>query len=526
MKKRRFWPGWTVVIAVLMGSICSAGLSSSSFEDLSSRQRADVIRIDTMSAFGDREKAPVEFLHEKHTDALSKKNMDCTACHLTQKDRIYPKFKRLKDTDRVEVMNVYHKGCIGCHGEMNVAKEKTGPIECDECHREKERYASSRQPMGLDKSLHFRHLQARDNQCQQCHHEYNEIDKKLFYAKGKEGTCRYCHGQETKGNLISMRDASHIGCINCHIQAKPEKTVKPPVTCTGCHDPAVQENMKKATMIPRIKRNQPDTVLLKSVPQDFKVGQVIGRMNFVPFNHKAHENYNDTCRVCHHQNLESCKACHTLNGSSEGKGVTIEKAAHKPGSERSCLGCHAVKKQTQNCAGCHLVMGSNHKMSDASCLKCHAVPITEIKPSADPDQEKSLVQSVLQSKDRMAETYSADDIPERIIIKRLSDKFEPVDFPHLKIVNALVENIKADKLAGYFHDPNGTICQGCHHISPLSKRPSNCGNCHAKNWDPDSPLKPGILGAYHQQCMGCHEVMNIEKPMGCTECHKEKIASD
>ena len=140
MKKRKIWPGWTVIAGMMLCSLYGTGLCSSSIEDLSSRLRADVISIDSMAAFGDLEKPVVEFLHEKHTDALSRKNMDCTACHPTRNDRIYPKFNRFEDRDRIEVMNVYHNGCIGCHGKMNVAKEKTGPIECDDCHREKARH--------------------------------------------------------------------------------------------------------------------------------------------------------------------------------------------------------------------------------------------------------------------------------------------------------------------------------------------------------------------------------------------------
>jgi len=526
MKKAKYWPGWVVIFSVLVGCVFDFGLSGSSIEEHSSRRRADIIKIDSLVAYGDLEKSPVEFLHDKHTDAMAKKNMDCTACHLKLNGQIYPKFKRIEDTGRIEAMNVYHEGCISCHGKMNIEKEKTGPIACDDCHRKKNQYTSSRQPMGLDKSLHFRHLEASENKCQRCHHEYNEAEKKLTYTEGHEGTCRYCHGKETKENRISMRLASHIACINCHLKTKPEKTIRPPVNCSGCHEAAFQKKIKKATMVPRIKRNQPDTVLLKAVSEDLLTDKSVSRMNFVPFNHKAHENSNETCRGCHHASLKSCKECHTLNGSTQGEGVSLEKAAHKPGSKRSCLGCHEQIKHTEKCVGCHLMMGRNRRMPDASCLTCHAVPISEIGLSSDPDHEKRIVESILQSKNRITETYSAEDIPERVTINRLSSQYEPVDFPHKKVVTALIENMKDDKLASYFHNREGTICQGCHHYSPRSSRPPNCGNCHVKLWDQDNPSKPGILGAYHQQCLGCHTAMKIEKPIGCTECHKEKISSN
>ncbi len=36
-----------------------------------------------------------------------------------------------------------------------------------------------------------------------------------------------------------------------------------------------------------------------------------------------------------------------------------------------------------------------------------------------------------------------------------------------------------------------------------------------------------MKGAYHQQCMGCHKVLNLEKPKAtaCIECHKEKVTA-
>ena len=69
---------------------------------------------------------------------------------------------RFEDTDRITVMNTYHKECIACHGDMKVAGEKSGPVECNECHAEKSRFVSSRQPMGMDKSLHYRHVAAQE----------------------------------------------------------------------------------------------------------------------------------------------------------------------------------------------------------------------------------------------------------------------------------------------------------------------------------------------------------------------------
>ncbi|MFA6011179.1 MAG: cytochrome c3 family protein [Desulfobacteraceae bacterium] len=524
MKKERYLFRWAGILTISIIALSGTGIYGlSKVLKVSSQPRADVIKIDNMIAFGKLEKAPVEFLHEAHTEALAKKNKDCAACHLTQNKRMFPKFKRIADTDRIEVMDIYHKGCISCHGEMKVAKEKAGPVECEGCHREKIQHLTSRQPIGFDKSLHFRHSEAQENKCELCHHEYDEKAKKLFYVKGKEGTCRYCHKEKTKDNLMSMGLSSHISCIDCHQKNISKSLTTGPVTCSGCHDPAVQQKIKKITPIPRMDRKQPDIVMLKNAPKGIGTDtENTNKMAFVPFDHKAHENYNDTCRVCHHESLKQCNECHALAGMKEGNMVNLEKAMHQVDSTRSCQGCHEAKQNDKNCAGCHVFMGKERVKEDTSCLKCHSAPGVEKKKASNPDDEKTLVKTMLQSRNLVPGTYPENNIPEKVVIKKLSKEYEAVDFPHRKVVNTLVKNIKDNKLAGYFHSQKGSICKGCHHNSPVSTNPPHCGNCHGKPFDAKNPSKPGIIGAYHQQCMGCHKEMGIEKPAGCTECHKKK----
>ena len=118
-------------------------------------------------------------------------------------------------------------------------------------------------------------------------------------------------------------------------------------------------------------------------------------------------------------------------------------------------------------------------------------------------------------------------IPEKVIIKNLSDKYEPVELPHRKIIKTLLDGIKDNKLAGYFHTDKGTLCQGCHHNSPVSKKPPRCASCHAKMAFKDKELfRPGIEAAYHRQCMQCHDAMGIAKPdsRDCTACHLKKAS--
>ncbi len=496
--------------------------------------RADVITIDTLAFFGDLERPEVVFLHDLHTDALEKKDKDCLACHLSEKDRLSPKFKRLKDTHRQEVMDIYHADCMACHKEMYAEGEKTGPIEiCGQCHRNK--VISARQPMGFDKSLHFRHSEATKDEeankdkCELCHHEYDEKTKKLFYAKEREGSCRYCHMEETEENRISMRLASHLFCIDCHRKtlAKKKATtpaknkIAGPVKCSGCHDLKKQQMIKKVKDVPRIKRKQPDVVLIRTNGRGTEKQKLATKMNSVPLDHKAHEKYNDTCRVCHHASLDSCsKKCHTLASTKEGKDVRLERAMHQIGTKKSCLGCHELDQRKKRCAGCHAFMEKGRKQGASFCFQCHMEPL---QVSTEIEQKPEVIASMLlQSRKAITDTYGDEDIPEKVIIGELFYEYEPVRLPHRKIIDSLVRNIKDDRLANYFHSGKGTICQACHHNSPVAKKPPRCVSCHGKPFDEKNLLRPGLKAAYHQQCMGCHKEMGVDKPKptGCTDCHK------
>jgi len=118
-----------------------------------SRHRTDLILIDTMNIFGDLEKPPVAFLHEKHTEALEEKGKDCSVCHIPENDLMYQEFMRTETTDEQDVMDVYHDGCIECHNETGARGEETGPVTCGECHKEETAFASSRLAMEMNNSL-------------------------------------------------------------------------------------------------------------------------------------------------------------------------------------------------------------------------------------------------------------------------------------------------------------------------------------------------------------------------------------
>jgi len=528
------WATIPLLALVIMGSAYGVSDLNNSNEP-----RADVISIDTLKVFGDLERPEVVFLHDKHTDALEKKNKDCSTCHLSGKDfevipgtikeavqridHLSPKFKRLKDTGRKEVMDIYHANCIDCHKQMTADGDESGPVLCAGCHAKNDATVSSRKPFGFDKSLHFRHLKAQEKKCEACHHEYDEKQKKLFYAKEKEGTCRYCHKKETEENRISIKMASHLACIKCHRDTAKQNKPAGPSKCFGCHDSKSQENIEKVASVPRMERKQPDLTLVQTGLQDTEEDRKVTRMSAVPFNHKNHETRNETCQSCHHASLEKCSKCHTIRGAEEGDGIKLELAMHLPSKNKSCIGCHTQKQDDKKCAGCHVFMEKG-RMPETSCSKCH-MDQPNITPADKKLDPPTVAKTLLESRTMITDTYSEEEIPEKVIIKDMVNKYGAVELPHRKIVLTLAKNIADDQLAGWFHKDKGTVCQGCHHNSPAAKKPPRCGNCHGKPFNANNLHTPGLTGAYHRQCMGCHKVMGIKKPAGCTDCHKEKEPS-
>ncbi len=535
MKKVRALLRWkAIIVAVVTVSVLISGPAVFGVKTQpkeTSEFRADIIQIDAMMTFGKLERPAVTFLHQKHTNALEKRGKDCAVCHLSAKDstsdmeRMSTMYMRSKNTSKQEVMDIYHDNCISCHKETRAAKEPSGPIDCGGCHQDQTSVVSSWQPIGMDKSLHYRHSKAQDNKCETCHHEYNENTKKLYYAKGKEGTCRYCHGEKTEDNRISMRLASHIACIDCHRKLTAKNETAGPIYCNGCHEPGEQKLIEIIKDVPRLKLNQPDYLFVKTSASKEKKPNPITHMNLVPFNHQAHEKYNDSCRVCHHAALDNCVQCHSLEGSKEGNNVTLQQSMHRLNVDQSCLGCHESQLNQPNCAGCHTSFEKKREQSTGSCNNCHMVPTERIPNEIQEAEEKRLAAESLDGRDAITVIYEDQDIPETVIIDELTDQYQPVTLPHRKIVNALFNNIKNNKLANFFHHEKGTMCQGCHHNSPAAKKPPKCVSCHGRPFNAKDPFKPGLMAAYHRQCMECHKAMDIKKPVStkCNACHAKKM---
>lgn len=120
----------------------------------------------------------------------------------------------------------------------------------------------------------------------------------------------------------------------------------------------------------------------------------------------------------------------------------------------------------------------------------------------------------------------AEDAPEEVEIDMLSDLYEPVVFDHAMHVEI------SDCVECHHHttgqQPTDPNCLRCHADSGEADAIS-CAECHAADRFSPKDLaeranpelyhidKPGLKGAYHLNCVGCHQEM--DGPTGCQDCH-------
>jgi class III cytochrome C family protein len=447
--------------------------------------------------YNDLRRPPVRFDHIEHFEAYAEEG--CQKCHLfDDAKKLIPKFMRPDDKlDREALSELYHAKCLDCHKQA----EQEAPQACGECHLYWTEPPSDWIEISFDYSLHHRHVSAMNEKCQACHHVYDEKEKKLVYKKETESACSDCHGQQDVGKRLSLRNAAHTDCINCHLKRSQAKQTAGPLLCTGCHASEKQKAIKKLTKFPRLERGQPSTTWIKS-PE--------AKSRLVPFNHERHEFATTSCSSCHHKTLEACSECHKLAVTGPDGAVTLERAYHQASSEHSCVGCHKTMTDSKNCAGCHYIM--NPPPGQSACIICHSGPL--------PEKNKEPNAAPVASEMELDELPDAsDDFPDEIVIDFLAKDYEPVDFPHEEIVTQLDKLARNNRLARRFHSYPDTLCAGCHHHSPVGTRPAPCSSCHDQEGLATQD-KPDLFSAYHRQCIGCHQKMGLGLK-GCTDCHDE-----
>ncbi len=123
-------------------------------------------------------------------------------------------------------------------------------------------------------------------------------------------------------------------------------------------------------------------------------------------------------------------------------------------------------------------------------------------------------------------SMEAEDAPETLTIDSLANLYEPVEFNHLMHVDyASCAECHHHTTGVKVADPN---CIKCHANTPEGDDVT-CSGCHEVDRfsmkylaELDNPVlyhidKPGLKGAYHLNCIGCHQT--IDGPTGCTDCH-------
>jgi octaheme c-type cytochrome (tetrathionate reductase family) len=123
------------------------------------------------------------------------------------------------------------------------------------------------------------------------------------------------------------------------------------------------------------------------------------------------------------------------------------------------------------------------------------------------------------------------------VLNGKSDDYEPVGFSH-RIHDELVEGdcgvchhryakAEGDRVGEdikALHAPMdikmGGACSTCHDTMEQNP-PQSCNRCHGLPNEPDSPSRIGLKGAYHRQCIGCHErqLKPASAPTECAACH-------
>lgn len=119
-----------------------------------------------------------------------------------------------------------------------------------------------------------------------------------------------------------------------------------------------------------------------------------------------------------------------------------------------------------------------------------------------------------------------DEAPTSVTIDYLQNLYEAVNFDHQMHAETYACNACHHHTTG--DGPQNEVCGKCHANSDASDDVS-CSGCHQQKKTAPSPLaspaesnlyhidKPGIKGALHLQCLGCHQAE--DGPTGCQDCH-------
>ena len=206
------------------------------------------------------------------------------------------------------------------------------------------------------------------------------------------------------------------------------------------------------------------------IPETLNLGRLAQVYEPLTFSHQTHSLIAEDCAVCHHHaaagETRACGKCHQASSGSKESGPPALKDAY----HQQCIGCH-----------------KEIEMGPRGCTECHT--------------KKASTVSIVAPGERQVQ-QTPGHAPETMTLSGLEKRYEPVAFSH---------SLHADMGGG---------CGDCHHHSPAGQTLA-CGRCHGEPFNPQNLSLPGLKGAYHLQCLGCHREMDAG-PVGCTECHARK----
>jgi hypothetical protein len=154
----------------------------------------------------------------------------------------------------------------------------------------------------------------------------------------------------------------------------------------------------------------------------------------------------------------------------------------------------------------HQEILSPHEGVSSDCQDCHNC--------ANPTSDAPCLRECTRTREEEAAAALAQGaVPQGVILLDMlssgadaRDRFGPVPFDH-------TGHAEWAEIAGG--------CTVCHHYTPEGAAHPACRSCHEVSFRHEDIRKPGLKGAYHRQCLGCHREWSHETK--CDVCHLLRI---
>lgn len=141
-----------------------------------------------------------------------------------------------------------------------------------------------------------------------------------------------------------------------------------------------------------------------------------------------------------------------------------------------------------------------HASKPLDCSECHSCEF--------PSQNQPCLKRLCPRHEAMT-GLEADQGPTTVVLDELENLYVPVIFDH---------KAHAD-MVGFSGG-----CETCHHFTPPDAPHPACSDCHPAVIEHEDIAQPGLKGAYHRNCMTCHQ--EWDKDTACEICHEKKGAPE